>query len=63
MKKSFKIYLTPEDYSKLKSKAESLFGEGRGIINLYIEKIIREQICFLDNNVKILLESLNLKQA
>jgi len=54
MKQPIKIYLTPEALSKLKLKA----GTGRGAVSNYIEKIALNDICFLDANVKAVLNLL-----
>jgi hypothetical protein len=59
MKRTIKIYLEPEDITKLKAKA----GTGRGAISEYIRKIAREPIVFLDSNAKELLASLQLTTA
>jgi len=60
MKQTIKIFLEPEDIKKLKEKAEELDFKGRGAVSHYIEKISREQICFLDSNVKLILKTLSL---
>jgi len=59
MKKPIKVYLSPEAEKALKQKANSLF-EGRGSISSYITKIALEPICFLDENVRVVLGALNL---
>jgi len=63
MKKTIKIYLEEEDIKRLRSKAEQSGFIGRGNLNHYLEKIARQPICFLDENVKAMLSVLNLKQA
>lgn len=57
MKQPIKIYLEKEDYEKLKQKA----GIGRGAISNYISRVCREPVCFLSEDVRALLKSLNLK--
>jgi len=59
MKKSIKVYLSPEATKNLKQKAEALFS-GRGAVSHYIEKIATEPVCFMDANVKTILGILNL---
>ena len=61
MKKEFKVWLEPEDYEKLRSKAEEMGFVGRGAVSHYVEKICKESICFLDSNVREVLRVLNLK--
>jgi len=63
MKKTIKIYLEPEDVERLKLKAEASGFVGRGCLSGYIEKICKQPICFLDENVKALLSVLKLQQA
>jgi hypothetical protein len=60
MKKAIKVYLEPADEKSLKQKAETLFGYGRGSVSKYIEKITREPVCFIDDNVLKILGALNL---
>lgn len=60
MKKEFKIWLEPEDFTRLKCKAQEAGFDGKGEVSHYIEKVAREPICFLDDNVRRLLNSLNL---
>lgn len=57
MKRTVKIYLETEDLNRLKQKA----GTGRGAISLYIKKIAREPVVFLDENAKTMLKALDLK--
>ncbi len=59
MKKTTQINLMvePEVKKKLLDKAKAL----NLTLTAYIEKIALEPVCFLDSNVKIILESLNLK--
>lgn len=59
MKKTIKIYLEEEDEKKLKLKAEALGFTGKGAISHYIEKISREPVAFLDENVKAVLKALS----
>ena len=61
MKQSIKIYLEPEDLKKLKQKAEALGYTGKGGLSHYIEKVAREDVCFMDSNVKTILGALNLQ--
>jgi len=61
MKQTIKIYLEPEDLKKLIKKANESGFSGRGALSYYIEKIAKEPIAFLDENVKALLRSINLK--
>lgn len=63
MKKEIKIYLEEADLKRLKEKAEALGFEGRGAISRYISKVSKQPIVFLDENVKALLNSLNLTPA
>jgi len=58
MKTTIKIYLEPEDLAKLIRKAQEAGFCGRGSLSRYIEKLAREPICFLDSNLKTLLNSL-----
>lgn len=60
MKKAIKVYLESADEKNLKQKAEVLFGNGRGIVSKYIEKISREPVVFIDDNVLKVLAALNL---
>lgn len=61
MKKSYKIYLEPEDYARLEIKAVELFKTKRGSVSKYIQKISREPVVFLDSNLRAMLEILKLK--
>lgn len=55
--KTIKIYLSDEEYNRLKQKA----GAGRGKIQDYIRKVCNEPVCFLDSNVRAILKALDLK--
>lgn len=61
MKQQLNLYLEREDIKKLIKKANESGFTGKGAISRYVEKIAREPICFLDDNVKALLRSINLK--
>jgi len=63
MKQIIKINIDEEDVKRLRSKAEQSGFYGRGNLNRYFEKISRQPICFLDENVKAMLSVLNLQQA
>lgn len=61
MKKTIKLYLDEEDIKALKRKVEAAGFTGRGSLNRYLEKIAREDIAFLDSNVKAILAALQLQ--
>ena len=63
MKRTIKIYLEPEDEKELKKKAERLGFIGRGYLTRFVEKMAREPTIFLDENAKMMLRTLDLKQA
>lgn len=52
MKTTIKIYLEPEDLKLLKQKVEEAGFTGRGSISAFISKIAKEDLIFLDNNIK-----------
>jgi len=58
MKLIHKLCLEPEDFKKLKEKAAKSGFNGRGAVSHYITKICKEDICFLDENVKALLQTI-----
>ena len=60
MKKTYKIYLEERDYKKLQAKAVALGFKGRGFVSHYLEKISREQVAFLDENLKSVLGALHI---
>lgn len=51
-----KIYLGPEYWNRLSSKAEALGFVGKGKFSRLFEKIATEDVVFLDSNAKKLLE-------
>lgn len=59
-KKEVKIYLEDDDKKKLLQKSIESGFLGRGCITKFIEKIAREDICFLDKNLRKMLKVLNL---
>ena len=59
MKKILKVQLEPEDEKNLKSKMKQLGFTGRGSLRKFLEKISREDIVFLDENVKKMLKVLS----
>ncbi len=61
MKHCIKVYLESEDIKKLKMKAEELGFNSRGGLTRLFEKISREPLVFLDENVRTILRALNLK--
>ena len=58
MKHTLKVYLDTETESKLKRQAEEVGINGRAWLTHYIELIAKENICFLDNNLKKVLKAL-----
>jgi len=58
MKKQIKIYLEPADEKKFREKAGESGFVGRGSLTKFCEKIAREEICFLDDNLKKMLKVL-----
>jgi len=59
---TYKFYLEPEDFAKLKSKAESSGFSGRGAISHFLAKVAREELAFLDNNLKSVLSLLKVER-
>ncbi len=58
MKEPVKIYLDSETKKKLLKKANETGFKGRGALTHFIEKIAREDICFLDDNLRKMLKAL-----
>jgi len=58
MKQPLKLYLTSETIEKLKQKAAAAGFDGRGAIALYVEKIAKEPVVFMDNNVSVMIKLL-----
>jgi len=58
MKEPVKIYLDFEIKKKLMQKANETGFYGRGALTKFIEKISREDICFLDENLRKMLKTL-----
>ena len=61
VKKTLKIYLDDSDVTKLNLKVEEAGFSGRGSLSQFITKISREPIVFLDQNLKKMLRTLDLK--
>ena len=61
MKKAIKLYLQKEDEERLLAKASSIGITGRAALSRYLEKIAREPVCFLDQNVKAILGMLKVE--
>jgi hypothetical protein len=61
MKNTKKVYLDNETLNRLKNQAEALGFVGRGWLTHYLEKLSKEDIVFLDQNVRKILRTLNLK--
>ena len=61
MKKTIKVYLTTETENKLRVTAEGLGFEGRGWLTHFLEKISKEELVFLDSNVRRVLKAIDLK--
>lgn len=55
MKKPIKIYLDEETTKKLIKKANDTGFSGRGALTKFFEKVAKEDICFLDKNLKKML--------
>lgn len=62
MKHTIKIYLEQKDINRLKEKASQCGCNGKGAISHYLERIARESVIFLDDNVMQLIKSLKVKQ-
>ena len=62
MKQTIKIYLEQKDITRLKEKASQHGCNGKGAISHYIERISRESVIFLDENVMALIKSLKVKK-
>lgn len=60
MKKQIRLYLDNETKRMLLRKAEEVGIVGRNALGLYLEKIAREPIVFLDKNVLTIIEALHL---
>ena len=58
MKQPIKVYLDPEMQKKLLKKANETGFYGRGALTRFIEKIAAEDICFLDENLRKMLNAL-----
>ncbi len=58
MKQPIKIYLDSETKKELIKKANETGFYGRGALTKFIEKIAREDICFLDKNLRKMLKVL-----
>ena len=58
MKQAIKIYLEPQDKKALLEKAEKIGFVGRGALTKFIQKMARDEVCFLDDNLKKMLKVL-----
>ena len=58
MKQPIKIYLDSETKKKLIQKANETGFSGRGALTKFIEKIAKEDVCFLDKNLRKMLRVL-----
>jgi hypothetical protein len=58
MKEPVKIYLDLETKRKFIKKANETGFSGRGALTKFVEKIAEEDICFLDENLRKMLEVL-----
>ncbi len=56
-----KAWLYPEDKQRLIHKAKRAGFEGRGSLGRFLQKLAREDVVFLDENVKRILKALELK--
>lgn len=59
IKKRVEIWLESEDVKRIILKAKECGFEGKGAISRYIEKIAREPICFIGQDVRSILKALN----
>lgn len=60
-KKPIKVYLSEDELSRLKTKAEVLGESGRGWLSHFLAKISNNPLLILDGNVRALLEALKLE--
>ena len=60
MKHAYKIYLETEDYKFLIEKAKQCSFSGRGALSYFLSFIAKNEILFLDQNLKKMLKALNL---
>lgn len=60
-KQIIKVYLEEDDVKSLQRKATDSGFIGKGAISHYIEKVAKEPIVFLDNNLKSALKMFALK--
>lgn len=58
MKQPIKVYLDSETQKRLLKKANETGFYGRGALTRFIEKIATEDICFLDENLRKMLNAL-----
>ncbi len=62
-KKQTKIYLTEDSLRKLRLKAEGMGFDGRGWLSRFLNKIAITPLVLLDENVRGLLNALQLNKA
>ncbi len=58
MKKQLRVWLDEKDIAHLQQKAKANFN-GKGSLTRYFEKIAREQIIFLSEDIKAILRLFN----
>ncbi len=61
MKKPIKVYLETADETKLKVKAEGMGFVGRGWLSSFLSKMANTPLIIVDENVKAMLEALQLQ--
>ncbi len=61
MKKTIKVYLNEEELKLLKFKAEQMKIGERAWLSKFLEKIAKEDLIFVDDNVKKVLRLMDLK--
>lgn len=61
MKRRYNIWMEPESMKQLLRRASEAGFDGKGGLSRYLERIAKQPICFLDDNVRMLVEGLHLK--